>query len=527
MWAIEEVLFVEDNADSMIKIEAPEVDEELCGSKETKYPSESNTDAKIDKVGEIFRISAHQMKFVCVHCAEEFTALGEFTLHIEQHLVHILEASIQPKAEVEEVNVSENRGPETELQEVAHNSDSDIEHQKSIDDKVRDSIRVDKKGKKTYVCPHCDRCFDRVYNMKRHLATHFADNKTFDCTICHQKFAQGGYLQKHMQNVHNKIVKMHKCDGCDVEFKLKGDLKRHQRTMHLVEKTKDEDDTETTYECYMCHEKIETKRLLSYHLRRRHWDTPYPCEVCGHEAKTQSALSRHLKIHSSNAAEFYKCKECPNTFELYRQLRYHQKLNHAATYKAQKEPPVLYCDICQKVFTLRSSLRQHKMIHEQNSRKYKCEICGWGFISRGNLKVHISIHAGERPCKCEICHKSFARGYMPEHMRTHTGEKRSLCTTCGMSFISNGRLKRHMVTHTKERNYKCNMCPKTYARSEKLLAHRRTHTGEFIYNCLECKRGFAERRSLKKHMLSHHGRPLDEPALTGGRKQPTNVSQRT
>ena len=58
--------------------------------------------------------------------------------------------------------------------------------------------------------------------------------------------------------------------------------------------------------------------------------------------------------------------------------------------------------------------------------KYNCDICGKGFVNKGNFKDHTYTHTGEKPYKCKFCSSCFAsRGTHAMHERSHLGHKRS------------------------------------------------------------------------------------------------------
>lgn len=80
----------------------------------------------------------------------------------------------------------------------------------------------------------------------------------------------------------------------------------------------------------------------------------------------------------------------------------------AATYNILA--PFVPCNLCGKLIA-KKALRIHSMVHT-GERRYSCDICGTGFMKKGDLNRHSRTHTGERPFKCTLCHRAFNRKYL-------------------------------------------------------------------------------------------------------------------
>lgn len=515
-----------ENLNLPVKVEPP--DDENRENDPGKYLEDPSEDRVGEKIGEIFRMSDQNWRFVCFYCVHECDTFPNFTKHIEEHLKTIAATSLGIKPELRIDDLQSLEGSKE------HELDSDES------DNVSDSCGSDTKRNRNVVkitspdsvaCPDCGKSFINASNMKRHRKLH-ASQKVFSCKMCDKTFAVNQYLLIHMKVRHKIKENYYSCEICGEEFTFNLALKKHMKS-HSSGNVKDKD-SETANDNDMQKEIIETYKEVAkvqenggvrfpctecgltfsnIHNMRRHMDNIHHginpekiCRICNKRFDNKADVREHIRtVH--NIENVFRCTECRATFKYQRNLDTH-RLKHT---DQSGERKYLICEYCQKGFPKKGNLRKHMIVHIPKPYRvqYTCHICAMTFDRQNNLIRHVNNHDPTKHATCQFCKKTFRKEYMSDHLKTHTNERPYQCSVCGKTFNISRGLEMHMTCHTKVRKYKCDLCPKTYLRAYQLTVHRRTHTGDFIYNCFDCNRGFAEKRSLKKHMISHHGRPLE------------------
>lgn len=549
MAAIEKI-YLEDDFNPVVKLEP---------ITELDFSDGTPSDER-EKIGEIFRITQNHLKFVCVHCSEEFPLFAQFAVHIEQHL-QIYANSIKT------VPLSNNERPAIDVDvkplvindviavncetvdggAIENHSRTDTSYRSDISRRQTKTIHIHNDTINLLKCSGCDRYFKTMALLKRHEITH-SNDKPHGCHICDRKFNQSYNLYRHVRLMHKtepptsispanhaetviEVAEQKKTDDNNAtDWQMPDEHAEHIHIPPVVVLTEGEPHMivdlpkPTSYECFECHTTYVRQQECRKHIRTH--NPQLQCLYCGNAYGSAQALScHHSRCKPTNQ---FKCKECYRTFYGVHLLSKHTFYVHGdgKNLKPWRRFSLRTCPVCKEQFTdlpyFQRHLRQHK--RETNIREHKCDMCGVAFLEKSTLTQHLARHMareqGKKDFTCKICNKSFVKDYGRKHMRIHETERNFQCAQCGLQFKTVEYLKRHTLIHSGERMYKCKYCTKSYMTSDKLLKHHRTHTGEFIYNCKWCGKGFSEKRGMKKHTMSIHGQQWDSPHV----KEPANLN---
>ena len=99
------------------------------------------------------------------------------------------------------------------------------------------------------------------------------------------------------------------------------------------------------------------------------------------------------------------------------------------------------CDFCNKTFSAKKNLVEHKKIHTNNF-KYKCLLCGKGIASNSKLAMHTLSHINLKLYKCPVCNKTYK---YRDSRNTHVKKTHNMYHA-----IKDGMIKLILVTDEEE-----------------------------------------------------------------------------
>ncbi|XP_062553312.1 transcription factor grauzone-like [Armigeres subalbatus] len=276
---------------------------------------------------------------------------------------------------------------------------------------------------------------------------------------------------------------------------------------------------------------VRTNHSEEDDLIRRYYE--FRCDLCPKEAPNFKALLAHFR-EKHNICGYIKC--CNK--KLYRRCRL---LEHISKHL---DPDTFRCGICNKVYSCRTSLDLHNMhMHLSDSDKpHKCPVCSKSFAKDYQLKTHMVRHIA---VECPECGRIMSsRLSLREHlikMHSHVGQKSFVCDICGKEFRSKLSFERHILLHqgiVPDNRIQCHLCPRWLANkiglqkhirtqhieagdkfvcgdcgkiapnSAALQQHRRVVHSELKFACEMCGKKFKRAISLKEHRAIHTGESL-------------------
>ena len=89
----------------------------------------------------------------------------------------------------------------------------------------------------------------------------------------------------------------------------------------------------------------------------------------------------------------FKCKDCPEKFQLMKDvmehfLNTHDESNRKVDENGQKS---FKCHFCELTFSKRVEVKSHEKTVHEGQKRYQCVTCGAGFASKQTLLNHVTF----------------------------------------------------------------------------------------------------------------------------------------
>lgn len=229
----------------------------------------------------------------------------------------------------------------------------------------------------------------------------------------------------------------------------------------------------------------------------------HACDECGKEFSGAYGLNRHKLTHSGLRPYICPVENCGATYRQSSTLKAHQ-MSHAGEQKSNDRK--FFCEDCGKGFLSKFYMLTHQRSKHSGESPYVCVECGQRFARKQNLNRHILEHSGKKPFECDECGMRFyEKLLLKSHKKTHTADgKPFVCAECGKGFYHKTSLNAHRRNHASERPFGCEICGKRFTQKGTLNIHKMIHS-DVRHECEICGLGFTQKFTLKTHRLKQHG----------------------
>lgn len=451
-----------------------------------------------------------------------------------------------------------------------------------------------------FTCKLCNEKYKTIDGLTKHIkVAHNSSapnpepkNVPVPCLYCHKPFTDYFVHASHFNSCNMRsAINTYNCLLCKRKFGRKGAYFSHIRDAHFnnsIANNEDGEEPKESYDCRLCGRSVSSQDELIKHLAAHMSnidETGATSEADDRNSMVDDIQSNYSGA-SSQASRSVKCKYCDKVFTYKKALLNHM-LKHTADNIPLKEEPVDLepdpppsshtaqddqhyddfgeeeelsdddntCDICDKQFSYKRLLIQHKKAKHNKSSGFKradvylkdcdvkCLICDIDMkVSQGNEHNKKHAAAGTKPRNlytCKACGETFKScSNLSTHIQiTHRIKKKSIESVNMADFCEVVVTKTEPLDDIQSHNdlgevpgksvdskniladlegFTCSICGKKMPTLTSLKRHVNWHSGvgsklESKLECFVCKLTFRFKGQYKLHMQEHYRDPNIDP----------------
>ena len=242
--------------------------------------------------------------------------------------------------------------------------------------------------------------------------------------------------------------------------------------------------------CKFCYRMFANKNSCDRHVKKIHSEKVDSVEASNLTKKLEEGFKK-------------KCPYCKRYFKYEFSRESHVKrFHHSDNNKEEDEMEENCCDVCNKVFVHKISLKRHMDVHSQEPVLFSCKYCDVKMSRKDNLskhteRIHLLVDLNfdlirkQDVFKCKLCCVDF--GQDQRKFESHL-----ILKTC--------QRKEEILEVNERGKLQCEECHRSYADVNSLTRHIAwKHRESVHFECSECKASFKLKSSLTRHKKLEHG----------------------